>query len=243
MRRSRARHRDALVLHEAVLASRARANVPSRPRLRPAPARRRVGGLTHLEVDVWVLGRAADERMVRAQRRERCAVTRIGTVHAGRRRTASGSRGSRARCGSRRRSARTARATRACGLCNEREVVGFLHRRRGQLCEARRPARPCVLWSPKIDSAWEASARAATGNRWRQFAGDLVHVRDHQQKPLRGGERRRKRAALERAVHRPGGAALALHLDDRGTSPQMLGRPWPVHSSASSAIVDDGVIG
>ena len=48
-----------------------------------------------------------------------------------------------------------------------------------------------------------------------QLAGDLVHVRDHQQQPLRGGERRRQRPALQRAVQRTGRAALALHLHHR----------------------------
>ena len=77
----------------------------------------------------------------------------------------------------------------------------------------------------------------------RQLAGDLVHVGDHQQQALRGGERRRQRAALQRAVQRPGGAALALHLDHRRDVPHTLGRPWLDHSSANSAIGEDGVIG
>ena len=77
----------------------------------------------------------------------------------------------------------------------------------------------------------------------RQLAGDLVHVGDHQQQALRRGERRRQRAGLQRAVHRARRAALRLHLDDRGTVPQRFVRPLAAHSSASSPIVDDGVIG
>ena len=47
----------------------------------------------------------------------------------------------------------------------------------------------------------------------REFAGDLVHVGDHQQEPLRGGESAGQHAALHHAVHGPGRAALGLHLD------------------------------
>jgi hypothetical protein len=66
-----------------------------------------------------------------------------------------------------------------------------------------------------------ASDRAATwSTAGGQLAGDPGTCSDHQQQALRGGERRRQRAGLERAVQRAGGAALALHLDDRGTLPQ-----------------------
>ncbi len=50
----------------------------------------------------------------------------------------------------------------------------------------------------------------------RQLAGDLVHVRDHEQQALRSGERRRQRPALQRTVQRPRCSALALHLHDGG---------------------------
>jgi hypothetical protein len=80
-------------------------------------------------------------------------------------------------------------------------------------------------------------------HRRGQLTGDLVHVGDHQQQALGRREGRAERASLEGAVHRPGRATLALHLDDRGTVPQTLARPWLAHSSASSAIVEDGVIG
>ena len=46
-----------------------------------------------------------------------------------------------------------------------------------------------------------------------QFTGDFVHVGDHQQQPLRSGERRSQRAALQRTVHCTGCARLGLHLD------------------------------
>ena len=50
-------------------------------------------------------------------------------------------------------------------------------------------------------------------HRRRQLAGDLVHVRQHQQQTLRTGEAATQRAGLDRAVERPGRAGLRLHLD------------------------------
>ncbi len=73
------------------------------------------------------------------------------------------------------------------------------------------------LWSPKIERACAASARAAMWKTVRgQFAGDLVHVGDHQQQALRCGEGGGERPRLQGAVQGAGGAAFALHLDDRG---------------------------
>ena len=78
----------------------------------------------------------------------------------------------------------------------------------------------------------------------RQLARDLVHVGDHQEQALRRREGRRERAGLQRAVHRAGGAALRLHLDDvRERLPQTFVRPSADHSSASSPIGEEGVIG
>ena len=64
----------------------------------------------------------------------------------------------------------------------------------------------------------------------RQFAGDLVHVRDHQQQALRGREGRRQRAGLQRAMHGTGGTAFGLQFDDfRNAAPDIglaLRRPF-----------------
>ena len=49
-------------------------------------------------------------------------------------------------------------------------------------------------------------------NARKQLAGDLVHVRDHQQKALGRREGRRQRARLQRAVHGAGRAGFGLHL-------------------------------
>ena len=48
----------------------------------------------------------------------------------------------------------------------------------------------------------------------QQFTGDLIHVRDHQQKPLRSSIGRRQSAGGQRAVNGAGSACLGLHLDD-----------------------------
>ena len=65
------------------------------------------------------------------------------------------------------------------------------------------------LWSPKIERAWVATVRAAT---WitaeRQLAGDLEHVRHHEQQALRGGERRGQRSLLKGAMQRSGSSRL-----------------------------------
>src|SRR5690606_308718 len=56
-----------------------------------------------------------------------------------------------------------------------------------------------------------------------QFPGDLVHVGDHQEETLRGGEGGGESTRLQRAVDGTGGAALALHLDDLGNDAPDVG--------------------
>ena len=51
-------------------------------------------------------------------------------------------------------------------------------------------------------------------DRGRQFAGDLVHVRDHQQQALGRGERRGQGAGGQGAVHSAGGTGFGLHFGD-----------------------------
>ena len=55
-----------------------------------------------------------------------------------------------------------------------------------------------------------------------QLAGDLEHVRQHQEQALARRERRRQRATLQGAMDDAGGTSLRLHLDDlRHLPPQV----------------------
>ena len=100
------------------------------------------------------------------------------------------------------------------------------------------------LWSPKIERACVAIARAATWMTDGVSSPAILNMSGSiEQEALRRGEGRGQRARLERAVDRAGGAALALHLDDGGTSPQRFARPLADQSSASSPIAEAGVIG
>lgn len=56
-------------------------------------------------------------------------------------------------------------------------------------------------------------ARGNMHHRRCQLAGNLVHVRDHQQQPLRRGEGSGERSPLQCSMQRARGAAFALHLD------------------------------
>ena len=72
-------------------------------------------------------------------------------------------------------------------------------------------------WSPKIDSACVATARAATCSTVGVSSpADLEHRGDHEQQALARGERRRQRALLHGTVQRRRGTALGLHLDHLG---------------------------
>jgi len=53
-------------------------------------------------------------------------------------------------------------------------------------------------------------------DRGREFAGDLVHVGNHQQQALAGRERRGQGAGLQGTVHGTGGAAFGLHFGHVG---------------------------
>ena len=191
-----------------------------------------VGGLARLEEDVRVLRRAADHRMVGAERARpvRARRARRRAARAGRRRRAARSRSPRARCGSRRRSGGTgsrarsvaavATAAKSCASCTSEEQ---------SIAKPVPRAAITSLWSPKIESACVASARAATCMTNGVSSPAILNMSgQHQQQPLRRGEGRRQRAGLERAVHRAGGAALRLHLDHDGdVAPEVRRGPSP----------------
>ena len=110
------------------------------------------------------------------------------------------------------------------GVCNQREILRFLHRSRAEHRPTGRPRRHDIAVIAKDGKRLRGErTRRDVKNRRSQFARDLVHVRDHQEQSLRSGERCAERAGLQRAMDRPGGAAFALHLDDGGhRAPQVL---------------------
>ena len=57
-----------------------------------------------------------------------------------------------------------------------------------------------------------------------QLAGDLIHIRDHQEQTLRRRVGGRQRTGSERAVYGTGGACLGLHLDDFHAFPENVSR-------------------
>ncbi len=102
------------------------------------------------------------------------------------------------------------------GVRDERHVVRLLHRRRSEHREARLADRHDVgvVAEDREPLSGERPRRDMQHGRC-ELTGDLVHVRDHEQQPLRRGERRRQGATLQRAVEGARRAAFALHLDDR----------------------------
>ena len=91
------------------------------------------------------------------------------------------------------------------------------------------------LWSPKIDSACVAIVRAATWMTAGVSSPAILNMLGIiSSRPCDGGERRRQRALLQRAVQRAGRAGLRLHLDHVGhRAPQVRpARRGPVVGSA-----------
>ncbi|MBV6467451.1 MAG: hypothetical protein PGMFKBFP_02812 [Anaerolineales bacterium] len=104
------------------------------------------------------------------------------------------------------------------GLRDEGEVVRLLHGPGGEQRPARLPDGHHVLVVAEDGEGVRGDgARRHVEDRAGEFARDLVHVGDHQQESLRGGEGGGEGAGLERAVHRPGRAAFGLHLDHEGS--------------------------
>lgn len=108
---------------------------------------------------------------------------------------------------------------------DQREILRFLHGARGEHRETRGPnGHDIAVIAEDGQRVRGDGSRGNMKDGRRQLAGNLEHVRDHQQETLAGGKRRRQPAALQRAVHRAGSAPFALHLDDRrNTAPEV----WP----------------
>ena len=95
---------------------------------------------------------------------------------------------------------------------HEREVHDLLHRAGSEHRKAGLAAGHNVLMvAEDVQRMRGDRARRNVENRGQQFARDLIHVGDHEQKPLAGGVSGGQCAGGERAVHRARGAAFRLH--------------------------------
>ena len=140
----------------------------------------------------------------------------------------------RGRCGSRRRSAGTARALERGGVGDQRRSrAPPAPSCRGQHREAGLAAGHHVrVVAEDRQRVRGERARGDVHAEGRQLARDLVHVRDHQEQALRRGERRGQRPGLERAVDGAGRARpRTASRSRRGTAPQRFRLPSADHSS------------
>ena len=103
------------------------------------------------------------------------------------------------------------------GVADGGEVMGLLHALGAQHGEAGHAAGHHVrVVAEDAQGVGGQGAGTDVHAEGRQLTGDLVHVRDHQEQALGRREGRGEAAGLEGAVDRASGAALGLHLDDRG---------------------------
>ena len=103
------------------------------------------------------------------------------------------------------------------GVGDQREVVGLLHRAEHSMANPVVRAAITSLWSPKIDRAWVATVRAATWMTVGVSSPAILYMLGSiSSRPCDAVKVRGQRPRLQGAVERPGGAGLALHLDDLG---------------------------
>ena len=104
------------------------------------------------------------------------------------------------------------------------EVVSGLHTLGTEHCEARLPAGHHVgMVAENREGMRRQRACGHVHDERGEFAGDLVHVGDHQQQTLGGREGRAEGARLQGAVDGAGSAAFGLHFRHRRDgSPDVL---------------------
>ena len=101
------------------------------------------------------------------------------------------------------------------GVSNQCEVLRLLDGGGAEEREARRSGRHHVgVVAEDRERVGRDRPRRDVEHRRGELSGDLEHVREHEQEPLGGRERRRECSRLERPVDGARGAALALHLHD-----------------------------
>ena len=99
-------------------------------------------------------------------------------------------------------------------------------------------------WSPKIDSACVASARAATWNTVGVSSPAILNMLGSiNSNPCDDVKVVVKAPDCSAPCTTPAAPPSLCISCTHGTPPQMFVTPWTVHSSASSAIGDAGVIG
>ena len=82
------------------------------------------------------------------------------------------------------------------------------------------------LWSPKMESAWVASVRAATWNTVAVSSPAILNMLGIiSSRPWEAVKVVASDAGLQRAMQRAGGAAFALHLDHGGYGAPDVGLP------------------
>ena len=176
-----------------------------------------IDGLARLEVDIGVLGGAANEGMLGRERTGAvCAHQlvvdhRLQVFHRELLDFGDLVRGAEAVEEVNERDARFERG----GLRDQRAVHRFLNRVRGEHRKAGlADGHDVLLVAEDRQRVCGDGAGGDVDHGRSELARDLIHVRNHEQQTLRRREGGGERAGLQRAVQRARRAALALHLDD-----------------------------
>ena len=99
-----------------------------------------------------------------------------------------------------------------CEMGNGRKVHDFLHRAFAEHGKARLAAcHDIAVVAEDTERVRGKGAGRYVEHAGQQLAGNLVHVGNHQQQALRGGESCGERTCLQRTVHGTGGTAFRLH--------------------------------
>jgi len=130
------------------------------------------------------------------------------------------------------------------GVSDECEVHDFLNIVRGKERPARLSGGHDVLM---IAENRERMRRNRTGRNVEyggcRFARDFVHVRDHEQEPLRSGEGGGERTGRERTVNCASSTRFRLHFHYVRQGTPNIFLPIEENSSASSPMGEEGVMG